>query len=243
MLAGYIASMVESIGDYYSAARISEAPVPTEKMITRGLGAEGIGCLIASIFQTANGSTSYSENIGAIGLTRVASRRVIRAGAIVMIIIPIIGKFGAVLATMPGPVVGAMYVGLFGMIASVGLSNLQFVNLNNARNLFIIGISFFMGLSFPHFFNPNINPNAFMIAWADKGVLKVLGDIVQSIFMSGMTVTVLVGILLDNVIPGATRAERGLEVWETEATEESWEKAEAEWKKMTVGEERKVVIE
>jgi xanthine/uracil permease len=160
-----------------------------------------------------------------------------------MLIIPIIGKFGATLATMPEPVVGAMYVGLFGMIASVGLSNLQFVNLNNARNLFIIGISFFAGLSFPHLFHASINPNAFMIAWAEKGVLKVLGDIVQAIFMSGMSVTAIVGILLDNLIPGATREERGLKVWETEATDEAWAKAEAEWKKMAVGEERKVIIE
>ncbi len=243
MLAGYLASMIESIGDYYSAARISEAPVPTEKMITRGLGAEGLGCLVASIFQSCNGTTSYSENIGAIGLTRVASRRVIRAGAIVMLIIPIIGKFGATLATMPGPVVGAMYVGLFGMIAAVGLSNLQFVNLNNTRNLFVIGIAFFAGLSFPQYFNPNINPNAFMISWGEQGVLKVLGDILQAIFMSGMSVTAIIGIVLDNLLPGATREERGLTVWETEATDEAWEKAEAEWAKMAVGEERKIVME
>jgi len=143
MLAGYLASMIESIGDYYACARISEAPVPTGKMISRGLGAEGLGCFIAGILQTCNGTTTYSENIGSIGLTKVASRRVVRCGAAVMLVIPIIGKFGAVLATLPMPVVGAMFVGLFGMIASVGLSNLQIVNLNNSRNLFIIGISFF----------------------------------------------------------------------------------------------------
>jgi hypothetical protein len=45
------------------------------------------------------------------------------------------------------------------------------------------------------------------------------------------------------VLPGATREERGLTVWETEATDEAWAKAEAEWKKMAVGEERKVIIE
>jgi len=143
MLAGYLASMIESIGDYYACARISEGPVPTAKMISKGLGAEGLGCFIASLFQTGNGTTSYSENIGAIGLTRVASRRVIRSGAVIMLILPLIGKFSATLATLPKPVVGAMYVGLFGLIAAVGLSNLQFVNLNNARNLFIIGLSFF----------------------------------------------------------------------------------------------------
>ncbi len=101
MLAGYLASMIESIGDYYACARISEAPVPTGKMISRGLGAEGLGCFVAGILQTCNGTTTYSENIGSIGLTKVASRRVVRCGAAVMLVIPIIGKFGAVLATLP----------------------------------------------------------------------------------------------------------------------------------------------
>lgn len=238
MIAGYIASMIESIGDYYSAARISEAPVPTEKMISRGLGAEGVGCLVASLFQTCNGTTSYSENIGAIGLTRVASRRVIRAGAIVMLILPFFGKFGATLSTMPQPVVGSMFVGLFGLIAAVGLSNLQFVNLNNARNLFIIGIAFFAGLSFPAHFN------ASAINWAEAGKFaETIGNIFQTILTTGMAVTAIVGIILDNLLPGATREERGLTVWETEATDEAWAKAEEEWKKMTVGEERKVIIE
>jgi solute carrier family 23 (nucleobase transporter), member 1 len=237
MLAGYLGSMVESIGDYYSCARIAEAPVPTEKMISRGLGAEGIGCFIAGIFQTANGTTSYSENIGSIGLTRVASRRVVRAGALVMLVLPLFGKFGATLATLPQPVVGAMFVGLFGLIAAVGLSNLQFVNLNNARNLFIIGLAFFAGLSFPAHFNAN------PIAWTSSQVAEILGSICQTILTTGMAVTALFGIVLDNLLPGATRAERGLEHWEAEATDEAWEKAEAEWAKMAVGEERKVIIE
>ncbi|MBN1837262.1 MAG: hypothetical protein JW820_15510, partial [Spirochaetales bacterium] len=238
MIAGYIASMIESIGDYYSCARISEAPVPTEKMISRGLGAEGLGCLIASLFQTCNGTTSYSENIGSIGLTRVASRRVIRAGAVVMLILPFFGKFGATLATMPQPVVGSMFVGLFGLIAAVGLSNLQFVNLNNARNLFIVGISFFAGLSFPAHFG------ASPINWAAAGgFAEVVGNVLQTILTTGMAVTGILAIFLDNVLPGATREERGLTVWETEATDEAWAKAEAEWKKMAVGEERKIVME
>jgi xanthine/uracil permease len=238
MLAGYLASMIESIGDYYACARISEAPVPTEKMISRGLGAEGLGCLVAGIMQTCNGTTSYSENIGSIGLTRVASRRVIRAGAILMLIIPIVGKFGALLATLPKPVVGAMFVGLFGLIAAVGLSNLSLVNMNNSRNLFIIGLSFFAGLSVPAHFS------AHAIKWVAYGKgIEVIGNILQAIFTTGMGVTAIVGIILDNVLPGATRKERGLEAWESEASEEAWEKAEAEWAAMAEGEMRAVVLE
>jgi nucleobase transporter 1/2 len=246
MLAGYLASMIESIGDYYACARISEAPVPTGRMISRGLGAEGLGCLIAGILQTCNGTTSYSENIGSIGLTKVASRRVIRCGAAVMLVIPIIGKFGALLATLPMPVVGAMFMGLFGMIASVGLSNLQIVNLNNSRNLFIIGLSFFAGLSVPFWFTPHFDVGTGQVvsgalAWGTPGsFINVVGNIFQAVLSTGMAVTALVGIVLDNWLPGATPAERGLEVWEKEASEEAWEEAEAQWAMMQEGEMRPV---
>jgi nucleobase transporter 1/2 len=246
MLAGYLASMIESIGDYYACARISEAPVPTGRMISRGLGAEGLGCLVAGIMQSGNGTTTYSENIGSIGLTKVASRRVVRAGAAVMLIIPIIGKFGAILATLPMPVVGAMFVGLFGMIASVGLSNLQIVNLNNSRNLFIIGLSFFAGLSVPFWFTPHYDVGTASIvsgaiSWGEQGsAINVIGNILQAILSTGMAVTAIVGIILDNLLPGATRAERGLEVWEKDASEEAWEEAEAQWDAMAEGEMRPV---
>ena len=246
MLAGYMASMIESIGDYYACARIAEAPVPTGKMISRGLGAEGLGCFIAGIMQTCNGTTTYSENIGSIGLTKVASRRVVRCGAVMMLIIPIVGKFGAVLATLPMPVVGAMFVGLFGMIASVGLSNLQIVNLNNSRNLFIIGLAFFSGLSVPFWFTPHFDVGTQSVvngalSWGTPGsVINVIGNIFQAVLSTGMAVTAIVGIILDNLLPGATRAERGLEVWEKEASDEAWEKAEAKWDAMEEGEMRPV---
>ena len=239
MLAGYLASMIESIGDYMACARIAEAPVPTSKMISKGLGAEGLGCLVAGIMQTGNGTTSYSENIGSIGLTRVASRRVVICGALAMLLIPICSKFGATLSTLPKPVVGAMFVGLFGMIASVGLSNLQLVNMNNSRNLFIIGLSFFAGLSVPYQFNGLLNANAYTIDWSAAGAFAgTLGNICQAILTTGMAVTAIVGILLDNLLPGATREERGLVAWETQASEEAWREAEAQWAAMKEGEMR-----
>jgi len=68
----------------------------------------------------------------------------------------------------------------------------------------------------------------------------VVGAILQTILTTGMAVTAIVAITLDNLLPGATKSERGLEYWETEASEEAWEKAEAEWAKMAVGEELKL---
>jgi uracil-xanthine permease len=155
MIAGYMASVVESIGDYFACARLAGAPTPDQKTVNRGITFEGLGCLIAGVFGTGNGTTSYSENIGAIGLTRVGSRRVVQAGALIMLVLGGVGKFGALFTTIPGPIVGGMYCALFGMIAAVGLSNLQLVDLNSSRNLFILGFAFFMGLSVPVYFKDN----------------------------------------------------------------------------------------
>ena len=71
MLAGVVASIIESVGDYYACARLSGAPPPPRHAINRGIGMEGIGCLLTGAFGTGNGTTSYSENIGAIGITKV----------------------------------------------------------------------------------------------------------------------------------------------------------------------------
>lgn len=205
MLAGYIASIIESVGDYYACARLAGAPIPNRKTVNRGIGFEGIGCLIAGVFGSGNGTTTYSENVGAIGLTRVGSRRVVQCGAIFMLVLAVFGKFGALFATIPQPIVGGMYCVMFGMIASVGLSNLQFVDLNSPRNLFIIGFAIFMGLSVPGYFQSLEGPLL-------TGGWRWLGDVVTSIGLSGMSVGALIALFLDNTIPG-TDDERGLTAW------------------------------
>ena len=212
MLAGFIASIVESVGDYYACARLAGAPVPDERTVSRGIGMEGVGCVIAGIFGTGNGTTSYSENIGAIGLTRVGSRRVVQVGALIMIVLACFGKFGALFTTIPGPIVGGMYCVMFGMIASVGLSSLQFVDLNSARNLFIIGFAFFMGLSLPVYFEQT--PAAF------GENLNWLSNITNTLGSTGMAVGALAAFVLDNTIPG-TDEERGLLAWRPAGEEAS----------------------
>ena len=71
MFAGVLASMIESVGDYYACARLSGAPPPPAHAISRGIGTEGVGCLIAGAFGSGNGTTSYGENIAAIEITKV----------------------------------------------------------------------------------------------------------------------------------------------------------------------------
>ena len=73
MLAGVLASIIESVGDYYACARLSGAPPPPKHAINRGVGMEGIGCLLTGAFGSGCGTTSFSENIGAIGITKVSN--------------------------------------------------------------------------------------------------------------------------------------------------------------------------
>lgn len=92
VLAGVLASAIESVGDYYACARLAGAPPPPKHAINRGIWIEGIGCVISGLFGTGGGVTSYSENIGAIGITKVWNiifRRISDAGIIMCVILVI----------------------------------------------------------------------------------------------------------------------------------------------------------
>ena len=77
---------------------------------------------------------------------QVGSRRVVQLAGCLMIIIGMLNKVGALFSTIPTPIVGGVLCIMFGMITAVGLSNLQFVDLNSTRNLFVIGFSLFFAL-------------------------------------------------------------------------------------------------
>ncbi|KFR08077.1 Solute carrier family 23 member 2, partial [Nipponia nippon] len=86
---------------------------------------------------------------------QVGSRRVIQYGAAFMLLLGMVGKFSALFASLPDPVLGALFCTLFGMITAVGLSNLQFIDLNSSRNLFVLGFSIFFGLVLPSYLKQN----------------------------------------------------------------------------------------
>ena len=75
-----------------------------------------------------------------------------------MIVVGLLGKVGAVFVSIPDPIVGGIYMVMFGMIAAVGISNLQFADMNSSRNLFIVGFSTVFGLALPHYMEQH--PNA-----------------------------------------------------------------------------------
>ena len=198
-LAGYLASMIESFGDYYAVARAAGEPEPTRRQVDRGIGAEGIGCFLTGLLG-GFASTSYSENIGLVALTRVASRRVVYLAAAMLVGLGLLAKFGAAVASIPVPIVGGLYCTLFGLIAAVGLSIVARADLGSHRNLLIVGFTLFMGLSVPAYFDgvEVVTPAA---PW--------LADLVETVGSTGMAVAALLGLLLDNLIPG-TDEERGL---------------------------------
>jgi len=202
MMAGVFASAIESVGDYYACARLSGAPPPPNHAIYRGIGTEGLGCIIAGMFGTANGTTSYSENIGAIGVTKVGSRRVIQFAAGIMILIGVCSKIGALFVTIPEPIIGGIFSVMFGIITAVGLSNLQFVDLNSTRNLFVLGFSLFFSLVLPKWME--IEENKASINTGNA----TLDNIILVILSSSMFLAMVLGFILDNTIPG-TPEERG----------------------------------
>ena len=228
VLAGYLASMIESFGDYHACKNMAGGGDPTQLEISRGIGMEGIGCAMTGMFGGFS-STSYSENIGLVGLTKVGSRFVVQIGAVILIVLGLFGKFGALASAIPQPVVGGLYCALFGLIAAVGVRQFAKADLNSDRNLFIGGFALFMGLSVPAWFNTpeaaesmnSLNSlilNKFStwfgaISETDSNWHRTVADSISesalAIGKTGMAVAAILGIVLDNIVPG-TREERGL---------------------------------
>ncbi|XP_069759734.1 xan_ur_permease domain-containing protein [Narcine bancroftii] len=204
ILAGVISSMIESVGDYHACARLCGAPLPPKDAINRGIGIEGIGCLVAGAWGTGNGTTSYSENVGALGITKVGSRIVILTSGLLMICMGMFVKVGAIFSTIPQPVIGGMLMVMFGVITAAGISNLQFVDMNSSRNVVIFGFSLFAGMVIPNWVNKH--PDSIQ-----TGVLPV-DQVIQVLLTTNMFVGGFWGFFLDNTIPG-TEKERGIVSW------------------------------
>ncbi|CAI8603092.1 unnamed protein product [Vicia faba] len=110
----------------------------------------------------------------------------------------VFGKFGAVAATIPLPIVAAAYCVLFAYVAtSVGLGFLKFCNLNSNRSMVIVGFSLFIGLSVPQYFNE-------YMALSRHGITHIgpssFNNIMQVIFSYPTTVPIIIAYLLDSTM-------------------------------------------
>lgn len=204
MLAGVLACTVESLGYYPTIAKMSGAPPPPIHAINRGIGTEGLGTVLAGIWGCGNGTNTFGENVGTIGVTKVGSRRVIQFACLIMLLQGIFNKFGALFMIIPEPIVGGIFCVMFGMITAFGLSTLQYVNLNSSRNLYILGFSLLFSLALPKW----------MIAHPDaiQTGIPVLDNVLTVLLSTSILVGGILGCFLDNLIPG-TDEERGLTVW------------------------------
>ncbi|GFY97545.1 Xanthine/uracil permease family protein [Actinidia rufa] len=142
MSAAVLVSMVESTGAYKAASRLAIATPPPAYVLSRGIGWQGIGVLLDGLFGTGTGSTVSVENVGLLGLTRVGSRRVVQISAGFMIFFSVLGKFGAVFASIPFPIYAALYCVLFGLVGMPLASR----------------ICLFSCISFYHHFSGHVDP-------------------------------------------------------------------------------------
>ncbi len=140
-------------------------------------------------------------------MTKVGSRAVVQCGACTMIVFACISKVSALFATMPGAMTSGMYCALFGLIMSVGIANLQYVDMNSPRNLYIVSFAIFNALLIagPSGYYQNVEVNPFVTS---SGAAIRL-----SIFSSPIIVAFMAAFFLNNTVCG-TRKERELRVWD-----------------------------
>ncbi|KAI7726826.1 hypothetical protein M8C21_006625, partial [Ambrosia artemisiifolia] len=210
MMSSVLVSMAESTGAYMAASRLAIATPPPAYVLSRGIGWQGIGVLLDGLYGTGTGSTVSVENVGLLGFTRVGSRRVVQISAGFMIFFSIFGKFGAVFASIPFPIFAALYCVLFGLVGAVGLSFLQFTNMNSMRNLIILGLSLFLGISIPQYFNGYVTVQHGLVH-TNAGWFNAF---LNTIFASPPTVGLIVAVFLDNTLDVVdSKKDRGMPWW------------------------------
>ncbi|KAK2172430.1 hypothetical protein NP493_959g00055 [Ridgeia piscesae] len=155
MLAIIFCSVIESVGDYYATAAICRLPPPPKDVIGRGIATEGLGCLIGALMGSCHATTSYSQTIGFVGMTRVASRYTWQLMGCMLMACAFLGKFGAVLTLMPEPIVGGMLIAGLGMVFSIGVSSAQHIDMAAPRNMFTLGVAIMLGMCVPYWLEQN----------------------------------------------------------------------------------------
>ncbi len=139
----YFVTIIGTVGCLKAICEVSEIK-EDEKHIGSGVLSDGVGSMLAGCFG-ALPNTSFSQNIGLIPLTKVASRHVTMMAGALLVILGLFPKFAALINIMPQPVLGGVGIVMFGTVAAAGIQTLSRVKLTN-RNLLIIATSIGLGL-------------------------------------------------------------------------------------------------
>lgn len=137
--------MIESTGMFLALSDITAKPL-TPRELTAGLRTDGLGTLIGGIFNTFP-YTSFSQNVGLVGVTGVRSRFVCVAAGVIMIVLGLLPKMAALVESVPTFVLGGAGLVMFGMVAATGIRILSAVDFRGQRNnLYIVAVSIGFGM-------------------------------------------------------------------------------------------------
>jgi uric acid transporter len=180
--------MVESTGMFLALGEVTKRPV-TPADLTRGLRADGLGTVIGGIFNTFP-YTSFSQNVGLVGVTGVRSRWVVAVSGVILIALGLIPKLATLVASIPQAVLGGAGIAMFGMVAATGIKILSRVDFENRNNLLIVAVSIGAGMI------PLVAPTFFdeFPVWT------------KSLTHSGITLTAIVAVALNAFLNGGGTA-------------------------------------
>ena len=176
-------SAIETIGDTSATTKAGSGRDASNEEITGATYADGLGTAVAGVFGGLP-NTSFSQNVGIVGMTGIMSRHVVTIAGIIMIICGLIPKIGAVISSMPLPVLGGGVIVMFGMVAAAGMNMLSTINMNR-RNMIIISVSLAVGLGL------NLVPSA----------VQYLPGIWKTLATSAVAPTALLAVILNLALP------------------------------------------
>ncbi|MEZ9070872.1 nucleobase:cation symporter-2 family protein [Vibrio splendidus] len=201
----YIVVIAEATGDFMALGNNCQTQV-SGKDLKRGLLGDGLGSTLSSIL-TAMPLASFSQNVGIVGITGVASRYVVAATGGLLILGGLFPKLAAIAVTIPKPVLGGVGFVMFGMIAYAGIRML-IKAADTKRNALVICVGLASGLAVT--FEPRL--------------LQHLPHDLANFLQSGITTGTIMTVLLNLVLPKSSRAE------EQEALAESQAQVQLEMK-------------
>lgn len=142
-----LVTMVEHVGDITTNSAVTGQNFMVDPGVHRTLLGDGLATALAGLLG-GPANTTYGENTGVLAVTKNYDPSIIRIAAVFAILLGIFGKVGAVITSIPGPVIGGISIVLYGMISSVGVRIIvnERLNFGNSRNLMIAAIILVLGI-------------------------------------------------------------------------------------------------
>lgn len=174
----YFVTTIETVGCLKAVGETSQIEMD-DKKIGSGILADGVGSIVGGLVGSFS-NTSFSQNVGLISLTKVASKHVAVMAGILLVCLGLFPKLAGVINGIPQPVLGGVGLVMFGMVAAAGIKTLSRVELTD-RNLLIIATSMALGLCVT--FRPDF--------------IGQLPEALQMIFSSGISTGTIVALILN----------------------------------------------